>query len=101
MDQANALCDAGDRFAIDLLVCNAGVGPLGDFLTSEEDALRSTILVNVMASLVLIRRFLPGMIERARKANRRSGLIVVSSGAGFLPVPWLAAYAAPRPSIFY
>ncbi len=92
----NALCGAGDRFGVDLLVCNAGVGPFGDFLTTEVDALRSTVLVNVMAPLVLIRRLLPGMIERARSANRRAGLIVVSSGVAFLPVPRLAAYAASK-----
>jgi short-subunit dehydrogenase len=92
----DAVHAAGERFGVDLLVCNAGVGPFGAFLTAEEDALRSTVLVNVMAPLVLIRRLLPGMIERARTANSRSGLIVVSSGAAFLPVPQLAAYAASK-----
>lgn len=74
-------------------VCNAGLRPFGDFLTAKEDGLRSTVLVNAMAPLVLMRRLLPGMIERARASNTRSGLIVVSE---FPPVPRLAVYAASK-----
>lgn len=92
----DAVCAAAERFGLDLLVCNAGVGPFGDFLSVSEEALRATVSVNVMAPLVLMRRLLPGMVERAEAEGRRAGLIVVSSGAAFLPVPRLAAYAASK-----
>jgi len=92
----DALSEAAERFAIDLLICNAGLGPFGDFLAAPEEALRATVSVNVMAPLVLIRRLLPGMIARAEEGGSRAGLIVVSSNAGFLPVPRLAAYAASK-----
>lgn len=92
----DAVCAAAEQFSPDLLVCNAGVGPFGDLLSAEEAALRQTVLVNVTAPLVLIRRLLPGMLERAELEGRRAGLIVVSSNAGFLPVPRLAAYAASK-----
>ncbi len=92
----DALSAAAERFGIDLLVCNAGLGPFGDFLEAPEDTLRQTVSVNVMAPLVLLRRLLPGMLARADKAGRRAGLIVVSSGAAFLPIPRFAAYAASK-----
>ena len=92
----DALSAAAERFGIDLLVCNAGLGPFGDFLATDEAALRQTVAVNVMAPLVLIRRLLPGMIARAATSGERSGLIVVSSSTAFLPVPRLAAYAASK-----
>ncbi len=92
----DTLLTAAERFNIDLLICNAGLGPFGDFLAAPEVTLRDTVSVNVMAPLVLTRRLLPGMIARAEAEGRRAGLIVVSSGAAFLPVPRLAAYAASK-----
>ncbi|MBV9654569.1 MAG: SDR family NAD(P)-dependent oxidoreductase [Acetobacteraceae bacterium] len=90
------LAGAAERFGIDLLIHAAGLGPYGDFLSASEEALRETVAVNVTAPLVLCRRLLPGMIARAETANRRAGLIVVSSGAAFLPVPRFAVYAATK-----
>ena len=90
------MCTAAEAFGIDLLVCNAGLGPYGDFLQADEAMLRYTVLVNAMAPIVLTRRLLPGMIERAEAARSRAGLVVVSSNAAFLPVPRLAAYAATK-----
>lgn len=92
----DAACALAERMAIDLLVCNAGIGPYGDLLSQDEAALRQTIAVNVTAPLVLIRRLLPGMIERAEQTGKRAGLIVLSSNAAFLPVPRLATYAATK-----
>ena len=90
------ICEAAERFAIDLLICNAGLGPFGDFLSVSEESLRQTVSVNVMTPLVLTRRLLPGMLQRAEQDQRRAGLIMVSSNAAFLPVPRLAAYAASK-----
>jgi short-subunit dehydrogenase len=71
----DAVCAAAERFGVDLLVCNAGLGPFGDFLAVPEAAVRATVLVNVLAPVVLIRRLAPGMIEPARASVRRAGLI--------------------------
>lgn len=92
----DAVCAAAQAFGIDLLVCNAGLGPFGDFLSADEAMLRDTVLVNAVAPLVLMRRLLPGMIDRAEAGHGRAGLIVVSSNMAFLPVPRLAAYAATK-----
>ena len=92
----DAVCSAGEAFGIDLLICDAGVGPFGDFLSTPEPDLRDTVLVNALAPLVLTRRLLPGMILRAEAEAHRAGLIVVSSGLGFVPTPRLATYAATK-----
>ena len=87
---------AAEAFGIDLLVCNAGLGPYGTFLETEESFLRDTVAVNVTAVVVLLRRLLPGMLERARAGGGRAGLIVTASEAAFLPVPYLGTYAASK-----
>lgn len=92
----DAVCAAGEAFGPDLLICDAGVGPFGDVLSSPEADLRETVLVNALAPLMMIRRLLPGMIVQAEAEARRAGLIVVSSGLGFVPTPRLATYAATK-----
>jgi short-subunit dehydrogenase len=91
-----AVIDACEDAEIDLLINNAGMGTYGPFLEAEDKAVEATVLVNVLAPVVLARRLLPGMISRARLADRRAGLINVSSGAAFLPVPTMAVYGASK-----
>ena len=95
-DGLETLAARAEAFSADLLILNAGPGRFGDFLETPEAALRETMAVNVLATALLARRLLPGMLERARRDGRRAGLIVVSSAAGFAPVPRLAAYAASK-----
>ncbi len=92
----DAVADTAAAADIDLLLCNAGQGPFGDFLVAEEAALRDTVSVNVLAPTVLLRRLVPGMLERARASGGRAGVIVTSSEVGFFPVPRLATYAASK-----
>ena len=49
-----------------------------------------------MATTLLVRRLLPGLLTRAIARDSRAGLVVVASGAAFLPVPNLAVYAASK-----
>lgn len=87
---------AAETFGIDLFVCNAGQGPYGRFLETDEASLRETVAVNVAAVVALLRSLLPGMLGRARAGGTRAGLIVTASEAAFLPVPYLATYAASK-----
>jgi short-subunit dehydrogenase len=91
-----AVIDACEDLEIDLLINNAGMGTYGPFLETDEHAIEATITVNLLAPVVLARRLLPGMIERARLAGRRAGIINVSSGAAFVPVPTMAVYGASK-----
>lgn len=94
--QLDALADHAERFGIDLLVNNAGVGRFGRFLDNPVEAEEATVRVNVLAVVGLTRRLLPGMIARARAADRRAGLIIVASSAAFAPMPYFATYAASK-----
>lgn len=90
---ARALAGAvdGAGLTIDHLVNNAGFGMFGRFTTRDPERLAEMLRLNCEALTVLSRHFLPGMTER-----RRGGVIHVASVAGFLPMPFTAAYAASK-----
>lgn len=90
------LIEAAEAFGIDLLINNAGAGRFGRLLDNPPEAERAAVLVNVVSVVDLTRRLLPGMLQRARTARRRAGVIVVASTAAFTPVPFLATYAATK-----
>lgn len=76
---------------VDLLVNNAGLGDIGAFATSDPEKLDRMMLVNMVALTRLTRGLLPAMI-----AQRRGGILNVSSSASFLPIPNFAVYAATK-----
>src|SRR5256712_5987959 len=82
---------ARDKIDVDLLINNAGLGDLGPFATSDPMRNEQMALVNIVALTSLTRHLLPQMI-----ANRRGGILNVSSSAGFLPIPGDAVYAATK-----
>lgn len=74
-----------------LLINNAGFGLRGAFATSSPDGHRAMHLLHVVATTVLTRAVLPGMIAR------RSGAIInVSSVAAFAPSPGNVSYCATK-----
>jgi short-subunit dehydrogenase len=79
------------RLGIDLLVNNAGFGARGEFwklpLARQSEMLR----LNIQALVELTHLLLPAMV-----AQRRGGIINVSSTAGFQPVPYTTIYAATK-----
>lgn len=85
-----------DAFGIDLLINNAGVGRLGRVIDNSAKAERDVAAVNVLAVVLLTRGLLPGMIDRARSAGGRAGVIIVASTAAFTSVPYFATYAASK-----
>jgi hypothetical protein len=81
-----------DRFGrIDVLVNNAGVMPLGDFLTEPDPISRTTLEVNVWGPILGMRLVLPGMVERGR-----GHVVTVASMAGKIPIPGMAVYNASK-----
>jgi uncharacterized protein len=75
---------------IDVLVNNAGFGLHGAFDELPLAAQREQIDLNVGALVELTHVFLP-MIER-----RQGGIVQVASMAAFIPVPYMAVYAATK-----
>lgn len=79
---------------IDVFVNNAGVETATSFATTDRDDLRTIARLNFEATLLLTRDVLPHMLERG------SGHIVqMSSIAGAIPFPGLAAYAGTKAGI--
>lgn len=76
---------------VDILDNNAGVILPGELAEISEDAVHTTIDVNLKSYVWCAQAFLPGMIERG------SGHIVMTaSAAGMTGVPKLAAYSASK-----
>ncbi len=79
---------------IDVFVNNAGVEGSTSFATTPRDDLREIARLNYEATLLLTRDVLPHMLERG------SGHIVqMSSVAGAIPFPGLAAYAGTKAAV--
>ncbi|WP_431855542.1 SDR family NAD(P)-dependent oxidoreductase [Azospirillum sp.] len=95
-DGRTALIAKAETLGIDLLINNAGVGAFGAVIANAPEDERATVELNVTAVTVLTRALLPGMIDRAAAANRRAGLLLVSSTTAFQPVPYLATYSASK-----
>lgn len=76
---------------IEWLVNNAGIGSGGDFLAHDLKSELDMMHLNMDAMVALTHRFLPQM------RKRKNGKIVnVSSFAGFMPIPYMAVYAASK-----
>lgn len=73
------------------LVYNAAFAPAGEFALAAVEQLERVVEVNVRAPLILVRTFLPAMMERSRGA-----VVLMSSLAGNQGSPYLAAYAASK-----
>ncbi|ALG08729.1 SDR family oxidoreductase [Kibdelosporangium phytohabitans] len=76
---------------IDVLVNNAGVMPVGDFVEEPDATSRTTIDVNVWGLINGMRVVLPHMIRRAR-----GHVVNVASMAGKVPIPGMAVYNASK-----
>ena len=76
---------------IDILINNAGILDVGEFVDMKEESWRGIIEVNVNGLMMFTQQVLPHMIEK------KSGVIVnVSSGAGKTGFEELAAYCASK-----
>jgi uncharacterized protein len=76
---------------IEMLINNAGVGSMGDFVKLDLTRELDMIQLNVTALVELTHRFIVPMRER-----QRGTIINVASTAGFQGVPYMATYAATK-----
>jgi uncharacterized protein len=81
---------------VDLFINNAGFGFYGDVLSNTLENEENMTQVNVVATTYLARAVLPVLLKTAQNKGNRAGMIVVSSVAGFMPLPRFATYAATK-----
>ena len=81
---------------VDLLVNNAGLGLMGDFLSHDLGKELGTIQVNVNALVGLSHVLGARMVERGK-----GGIINVSSNSAFQPLPSMATYAAAKAFVLH
>ncbi|WP_369255170.1 oxidoreductase [Streptomyces sp. R35] len=87
--------EVSERFGrIDVLVNNAGVGSMGAAEETSVEQARSLFDTNVFGVMRMVNEVLPHM-----RAQRRGRIINISSVLGFLPQPYMAAYAASKHAI--
>ena len=80
----------------DVLVNNAGIGFLGDFLKSTLDHWQRVLGVNVIGVVNGSYYFLPKMIA----AGGARSIVIIASGASAFPPPNAAAYGASKAAVF-
>ncbi|WP_219933904.1 oxidoreductase [Streptomyces sp. Act143] len=84
-----------ERFGrIDVLVNNAGVGSVGAAEETSVEQAQSLFDTNVFGVMRMVNEVLPHM-----RPQRRGRIINISSVLGFLPQPYMAAYAASKHAI--
>ncbi|GAA2500743.1 oxidoreductase [Streptomyces longisporus] len=87
--------EVSERFGrIDVLVNNAGVGSMGAAEETSVEQARYLFDTNVFGVMRMVNEVLPHM-----RAQRRGRVINISSVLGFLPQPYMAAYAASKHAI--
>jgi NAD(P)-dependent dehydrogenase (short-subunit alcohol dehydrogenase family) len=80
--------------AIDVLVCNAGVGARPALERIDADLIDRLYAVNVRATLLLIQALVPGMIERGG-----GSIVSLSSVSAVVGTPCRSAYAATKGAV--
>jgi short-subunit dehydrogenase len=81
-----------ERFGrVDILINNAGLGLYAPASRAQLSDVRRIFELNTFAALELSQLVIPGMKERASGA-----IVMVSSIAGMLSLPWLSLYSASK-----
>ncbi|MEU6211069.1 SDR family oxidoreductase [Streptomyces sp. NPDC090085] len=78
---------------VDIVVANAGVAAGGPFETSDPDAWRRVIEVNLIGGAVTARAFLPVLTES------RGYFLQIASLAAITPAPMMTAYCASKSGV--
>jgi short-subunit dehydrogenase len=80
---------------IDILINNAGLEPIGRFVSRSNAEIEATVTTNLTAPALLARAVLPSMLAR-----KRGHIVNLASLAGKLGVPYNAIYASTKAAMF-
>lgn len=76
---------------VEMLINNAGFGMFGKFLDKEWEGHRDMIQVNLTALTELTH-----LLAKDMKDNKKGYILNVASTAAYLPIPYMAVYAATK-----
>ena len=79
---------------IDILVCNAGVAESGSLFEIPMEKVKKNFEVNVFSNLNLIQKVSKKMIDKGK-----GRIVVISSLASKMPIPFLGSYCASKASL--
>jgi len=83
------------HLSIDVLVNQAGIGVGGSILDLEVSELERSFEVNVFSTLKISKFY----IEDCYKKKRKGKILITSSLAGYLPIPFMGSYVATKASL--
>jgi short-subunit dehydrogenase len=76
---------------IGMLICCAGLGTTGEFISTPRESMRRSIKVNCLSTMELTHHYSPLMVERGR-----GGIIIIASSSAYAGGPYIANYAATK-----
>lgn len=83
-----------DDLDIDIMVCNAGVAESGSLFEIPMEKVKENFEVNVFSNLNLIQKVSKKMIDKGK-----GRIVVISSLASKMPIPFLGSYCASKASL--
>jgi len=84
-----------DNLDIDVLINNAAIGIGGSILDIDMNLVRENYEVNVFSSFELLKLF----YENLKRKKRKGKVIIISSIAGIIPLPFLGIYSSTKAAI--
>ncbi|MBE7025586.1 MAG: SDR family oxidoreductase [Ruminococcaceae bacterium] len=94
-DARKAIYDALSEFGkVDILINNAAIFPIADFLNSTSEQWKKVIDVNVLGTMYLSHAVLPSMIE-----NHYGRIVNVGSVAGVYGLSWFVDYSMSKGAV--
>ena len=85
-----------DRFAVNCLINNAGIGGTSGFLQTPAEAIDRILQLNIRSTVLLTRLLLPELMR-----HDRSYILSVSSLAAFSPMAYKTVYPASKTFIYH
>ncbi len=81
---------------IDLFINNAGIGQYGAFADHTLQSEMQMLKLNILAVTHLAHAICPTMATYAQDNNSSAAMVIVSSVAAFMPLPWFTTYSATK-----